>query len=532
MADGATVSSIAEAFSKGRGPTSDVRPRVIDVRPDALHIIADEAEDALVAASAPLYVRGGGGGIVRPVVDEVAASRGRRTKVARLCEVTPSNLVDHLSRAAHWRKFNLRKKDWTPTDPPRELAGIILGREGEWPFPVIAGVITTPTLRPDGTIFSQAGYDDQTRLLLIEPPRLPHIPDKPSRDHALAALDVLNSLLVDFPFVDDASRSVALSGMITAVARGAMSVAPLHAVTAPVPGSGKSYIVDLPSCIATGEPAPVIAAAPKEEETEKRLVSALLGGQAIISIDNVNGELGGDLLCQMIERPVVQPRILGSSKLVKVESRATCFATGNNIQLVGDMTRRVVVCSLDPGVERPELRRFRSNPRDMVMADRGKYIAAALTICRAYAAAGYPDMLRPLASFEDWSRTVRSALVWLGLVDPCATMEAARDDDPVTASLRTLFTSWHKAAESSWRSAAEIKQTAETRMFDSLAHPELAEVLKEIAEDRRGDISPKKLGVFLGRHKGRVINGLKLRVKDDTHTKTKIWSIGKVEGGV
>ena len=54
----------------------------------------------------------------------------------------------------------------------------------------------------------------------------------------------------------------------------------------------------------------------------------------------------------------------------------------------------------------------------MVMADRGKYIAACLTICRAYIAAGRPDKLPKLASFGGWSDTVRSALVWLGEADP------------------------------------------------------------------------------------------------------------------
>lgn len=527
MAELAPVTSIAQRFAQSRGPQVDNRSRTIQIRADALHLIASEAEAALIDAGSPFYVRGGSG-IVRPVVEEMAAAHGRRAKVARLSQVTTSSMIDHLSRSAHWVKFNQRKKDLVPTDPTPAIASIILEREGEWLFPVISGVITTPTLRPDGTILSNAGYDHQTRLLLVEPPTLPPIPDNPTKDDALAALQALNDLLVDFPFVDQPSRSVALSALITPVARGALPVSPLHATTAPVPGSGKSYIVDLASCIGTGEPAPVIAAAPKEEETEKRLVSALIGGQSIISIDNVNGQLGGDLLCQMIERPVVQPRILGSSKLVKIESRATCFATGNNIQLVGDMTRRVVVCSLDPGVERPELRRFKSNPRQVVLANRAKYIAACLTILRAYAVAGYPDQAPALASFEDWSRVVRSALIWLGCEDPCATMEAARDDDPVMTSLRAVFGSWHAALGDAWKSAAEVKQAAESRMFESLTHPELNEALKDVAEDRRGDISSKRLGKFLTRYKGRVVDGLKLVSKDDTHAKSKKWSVEKV----
>ncbi|MBB4858278.1 putative DNA primase/helicase [Novosphingobium chloroacetimidivorans] len=527
MTEAATVTRIAERFD--HRPT-DERTRIIEVKPDALHLIATEAEDALVEADAPLYVRSGGGGIVRPVIDEVDAFHSSRTKVARLCSVGADNLTDYLCRVAHWVKYNARQKGLVPTDPPPAVAKMILGREGEWQLRVIAGVITTPTMRQDGSILCEAGYDEATRLLLLDPPTLPPIPDRPTKTQALESLLILDTLLDEFPFADAPSRSVALSMLITPVVRAALKAVPLQATTAPVAGSGKSYIVDISCCIGTGQPAPVIAAAQKDEETEKRLGAALLSGQAIIPIDNVNGQLGGDLLCQMIERPVVSPRILGFSKLVNIENRATVFATGNNIQMVGDMTRRVVLCTLDPGMERPELRKFEAKPVDMVLSDRGKYIAAALTVCRAYAVAGYPDQCRPLASFEDWSRVVRSALVWLGREDPVATMEAARADDPVTSLLRTLFTSWYEATGSNWMSAAELKRTAETtNPHGGYNRPDLNQALRDAAADRGGTIDAGNLGRFLGRHKGRVIQGLKLVNDNDLHAKSKLWRLERLE---
>ena len=67
-----------------------------------------------------------------------------------------------------------------------------------------------------------------------------------------------------------------------------------------------------------------------------------------------------------------------------------------------------------------------------ILANRGAYIAAALTICRAYIAAGRPNLLPQLASFGEWSDTVRSALVWLGEADPVKSMDTSRADDPET----------------------------------------------------------------------------------------------------
>ena len=75
-------------------------------------------------------------------------------------------------------------------------------------------------------------------------------------------------------------------------------------------------MVDIAAGISTGVACPVMAIGRDEAETEKRLGAALLAGQSLISIDNVNGELGGDALCQAVERPVVQIRILGRSKRV------------------------------------------------------------------------------------------------------------------------------------------------------------------------------------------------------------------------
>jgi hypothetical protein len=502
------------------------RPQ-IEVRAGELHLLATQGEDALVKAEAPFYNRGG---IVRPIVDEVLAAKGGRTKVARLTEVTCDMLVDHLSRCADWTRFDGRKKRTVLTDPPRTIAATILARDGEWKFPCLAGVITTPTLRPNGTILSTPGYDRATQLLLLDPPPLPTIPEKPSKADALRALAMLDSLLDEFPFVDGASRSVALSALITPVVRGAMPVAPLHATSAPVAGSGKSYIIDLAAAISIGQRAPVMAAGRDETETEKRLVSALIGGQPIISIDNVNGDLGGDFLCQMIERPLITPRVLGFTKQVRLESRATCFATGNNIHMVGDMTRRVILCSLDPNMERPELREFKGHPFDAVLADRGRYVAAALIIARAYAAAGYPEVLPSLASFEDWSRIVRSALVWLGKPDPVKTMEAARADDPTTSSLRAALVAWHGAVGSASLTTSKIIEAA--RQLNSLGNRingDLYQALVDVAEERGGGINARRLGRWLGRHRGRVIDGLKFIDEEDSHAKQKAWAVMRVD---
>ena len=131
-------------------------------------------------------------------------------------------------------------------------------------------MIACPTMRPDGSLLVKQGYDPATRLILIEPPAMPPIPDQPTRDDALRALALLEDLVCESPFEDEASKSVALSGLITPVVRGAMPVAPMHASSAPTAGTGKSFLWDLVAAISIGQRRIPVISAGNEEETEKR----------------------------------------------------------------------------------------------------------------------------------------------------------------------------------------------------------------------------------------------------------------------
>ena len=77
-----------------------------------------------------------------------------------------------------------------------------------------------------------------------------------------------------------------------------------------------------------------------------------------------------------------------------------------------------------------------------MLADRGRYIAAILTIARAYRVAGSPGKLPPRLSFDEWSDNVRSALVWLGWPDPDESIKAVRAADPIGAKLHAVIAAW------------------------------------------------------------------------------------------
>ena len=507
----------------------DLRP-VIRIVAGELDRIATEAELALIEAGLPIFQRGSD--LVRPITREVSAAKGRQTVTAALQTLDASALLDLYCQVARWQKFDARSMAWMRSNPPRDIASIHLSRVGRWAVPVIAGVVTTPTMRPDGSVLSTPGYDRATRLFYVADPtlRMPALPARPTREDAERALDLLQGLLTAFPFVDEADRAVGLAAMLTPVVRGAMQVAPLIAIRATTAGTGKSYLVDLGSAISTGRPCPVISAGSSGEEVDKRLVGLLLEGFPVASIDNVNGELGGDLLCQAVERPFIRLRRLGGSDITEIESRATLYATGNGLRVRGDMVRRTLLATLDANMERPELRTFDSDPVRIVLEDRGRYVAAALTIVRAFRASG-EQPLAPLASFEEWSDTVRSALVWLGCADPIDTMEKARDEDPEIEELREVMIAWQAAFGSSAYTVRDLADAADKREetyggAGDYVRPDLRDVLLRVAGER-GVISTRRLGYWLKGRVGRIVGGLRIvRAGEDRNSSAR-WQLGK-----
>lgn len=517
-------------------PKKTSRP-AIQVQAGLLDETATEAETALIESGMPIYQRGQS--LVRPVRSEVPASRGRMTVAAGLAPINQSAMVDRLCQAATWERFDGRSKEWRRIDPPTPVATTILSRVGDWRFPPVAGVITTPTMRPDGSLLTAPGYDAATRLYHIVDDGIDlskHVPAKPTRADAEKALADLLHLLQNFPTVCETDVSVALSGIISPVVRGALGVVPMHAFRASTAGTGKSYLADVISSVSTSRPCPVVSVAQSEEETEKRIAALLLSAFPIICLDNVNGELGGDLLCQAIERPIVQIRPLGSSDIIEIESRSCIIATGNALRVRGDMTRRTLLCNLDAGVERPELRAFDFDPLEEVQGDRGRYVGAAITIVMAYAAAGSPDKVRALGSFREWSDTVRSALMWLGCADPCASMEEAREDDPELSELTELLSAWRDEFGTIGAfTTSDLIEKISVRLPPQNEHdregpyefPTMREVILRIATGRNGPDS-RKLATVLRAKEGRIAQGLRLRKAGKAHGNIVTWQVGSV----
>lgn len=339
----------------------------------------------------------------------------------------------------------------------------------------------------------------------------PPIPDHPTLDDARAAFALLSDLVDTFPFIDGVDLAVALSAILTTPVRRSLPSAPLHALTAPVAGSGKSKLVDIASMIATGRPAGVISQGASAEEFEKQLGSVLLAADPIIAIDNCETALGGELLCQCLTQTTVQPRILGESRTPKTSTGAFITATGNNLVLIGDLTRRAILCRLDAKCERPELRTFDRDPVAHAKAKRPAFVVAVLTILHAFNVAGRPVKPAPLGSFEEWSGLIRGALLWLGCADPVDSMEAVRESDPRLRDLANAVEQWRTVIGAERVTVAEVIKRATEREQSShgeqgFSNPDFREALLAVA-GAGGAINSRRLGAWLSGVEGRIVDG-------------------------
>lgn len=511
------------------GGTTSPPPDAVIVRDGELTARVRQYVQALQAADVPIYDRGGQ--LVRPVraasMGPPAGGTRRGPEAVILRAVEAEWLRLRMAEAAQSMKWDGKRKAYRDTDPPAGDARTIAMTPDEGGWPYLRAVVRHPVLTQDGRVIAADGYDPGTALLVrLHGEALP-LPEPLDRDAAAAARERLERLLRHYPFISDADRAVALSLLLTALARPVLPTAPLHGVDAPVAGTGKSLLVDVAAILATGERATVMEWGRDPVEAAKRLDALLLAGDPVVAIDNIETALHGAALCQTLTQPVRRVRPLGGSALVTAPCTALMAATGNNLTLRADLVRRSIVCRLDPGTDQPENRAIDQDLLAEAAERRDDLVRDALTVMAAYIRQGAPDMdLAPLGSFTEWSRMVRAALVWSGAADPCEVMDRLRDADPERQAIAAILTAWRDAFG---REGATVKEAIQRASIapEFGGDPALAEALETVAL-RNGRLDARSLGYWLRAHRDSRAGDLRL-VGEQTRTRANLWRVASAE---
>jgi len=495
---------------------SDNRKRIV-YDAENLAALADMAEDELSGWEADLYQHGA------TLVHIVGEPQVGATSLPRVPRIRPGSVA--LFRDLFSRRVVFTNWKGSPISPPMAVFETIMARGPRPKFRRLTAVKTHPCLRPGSyTILDQAGHDAETGIVYRPQGVIYHaVPVAPTKDQASTALDFLVDLVSEFPFESEFDRAVMLAAYLSPALRSAAPTWPGFGFDATAPGSGKTTAARGLSVLADGGQGAVLAL-PREDESETHKVfdAALGSGLAVVILDNLTQIAKSDSACAALTSSVYMFRPLGRSETISVSNQTIVAFTGNNLTFQSDLALRILVCRLDPGIERADTRRFSvSDYLSHVRLLRPKLITAALTIVRAYIAAGSPRVAcQPWSRYPEFDELVRAPLLWLGEADVLETINRSAGIDPDRQELQQLldsivaeqFVDTFTVAELVQRAQDPLRQTSDLRRS----------VLAVAGDGER--VSPKRLGKYLARYAGRIVDDLQL-VRQSTRRGVVRWQV-------
>ncbi len=509
-----------------------------DPRPE-VHILAGKLPQA--AETTERLINGGDpreprlfqrqGALVRTVRLE-EASKGRielERGATVIRDADEPYILDQAARVARFIRYD-KKGDSYQAHPPAELARAIQSHAGSWPFPLLAGVVEAPQLFEDGRVLELEGYDAASGLVLrTRGVSFAPIAPSPTQEDAKCALRWIDEqLLAGFPFIDACDRAAALALLLSAVGRSTYAQGPAFGATAPNRSCGKSTLLRSGAILATGRGPALIDPGTNDEEADKRILSVLVEGHRFVSFDNLRNaeKLDTPSIAKAITEPVYTGRPLGKTGTISLPTDGVLFTySGVNLEPRGDTVSRSVLIRLDPAVERPWAKRWGTrDPTEIALEKRGELVSAALTVLKAFIAAGCPDQGLGPYRLAGWNRVIRNAVVWAGYADPLAGMTQLEAGDPENEPCADLMAAWSRVF------GERVVTTSEVVAVCSVANDDLKQALLVVAgSGRMADaVEPRRLGKFLARYERRVVDGLRFIRMGESGTRAR-WALQAVE---
>lgn len=339
-----------------------------------------------------------------------------------------------------------------PIDAPSKMVNRLLELtsqdRGLKPLDAVASM---PTVRLDGSVVTSLGYDPETRIVFDFPPdSFPPVADAPSEEEARNALALLTGLLRHFRFISGRDRTAALCGLLTAVVRPVLDMAPMTVIEATDARSGKTSLARGIAALALGVEAAVTDGGAITDPVEgRKFITAFLltDDPRVLILDNARDTQSSQALCVLMTSPYWSDRKLGQTLIKgRIPIKTMVLMTGTNLSFVKELARRTITCRLEP---RPLGAKPVTDLSRTVLARRPEIVTACLTLIRAAKSA--PEWSAPgeLDSFPQWDRLVRQTVAWVAAhlaptlyVDPITivgqAVEAAVDTGEEAEILRVL----------------------------------------------------------------------------------------------
>ncbi|MFJ2579998.1 bifunctional DNA primase/polymerase [Kitasatospora aureofaciens] len=394
--------------------------------------------------------------------------------------------------------------------PPKTCA-TILGRK-DWPLQRIRGVVTSPVLRPDGSLVTSPGYDTATELYLH-----PRVPIRRLRPETADSLDrardvVMNHMLADFPWQSESDRAHFLGALLTPILRPYFhGTTPMVVITATTAGSGKSLLKDIfQYCYGIAE-----TPWPENDAELRKAVTAQLytTGQPVVVIDNLpNGHMiKSPILSSLLTAEHWGDRVLGSTASVTMPNDRLWIATGNALRTGGDNARRVIWVRLDPDCPDPDQRDGYKvgDLRPWLRQNASTVVAALVTMVRSWVAAGAPTIRVRKGDYSEWASMIAGLLSHIGVPGWMQDRDEASAMDDELQEWSDFLTLWEEKFADRPVTTGEV----------------LGELKAYVPSQRDEPPSAKQLGHWLKARQGRYFGIRKVVLVRDPHRKQNCWRV-------
>lgn len=428
------------------------------------------------------------------------------------------------------RKFDKRTKETTypPALSEARILDMILARPDE--FSKLEKLSQVPFVRPDGTICATEGYDAATHTFLELDPALRgiEVPVNPTKEEVSRARHmIMEELLGDFPLHTDSDKANALATLLTPFVRDLVPVSPLAVIDAKEAGSGKNLLADIISVLFTGRSIQTLPYTVDDAEQRKVITSAFRDGHSVLLFDEAH-QIEGANFARALTSHSYQDRILGSSVIAEFPNNRTWISLGNQVQIKGDMARRVYRVRLEYEGSRPESRPASSfrhpDLRQWAHDNRAQLVRACLILVRAWYALDRPTAPLPfrMGSFEKWQEILAGILWVAGVEGFLANVPQWRSESDFDRQHTVGHLEW--LARQFDRTPFTAAQATDSMKFDRSAEPPPG------MDDPSAAGYARRLGQWYSRQKDRDLDGIKLvRLESAGHNNVVKWIIVKVE---
>ena len=461
-----------------------------------------------------LYVRAGA--LARVIVDE----NGRAT----IETVERGALLAILADVADWVAIS-SKGEFLDRDVPLSLVLALLN-QASWPgLPILEGVATHPVFGRNGELHDKPGYDPKTRIYNAASVQLGNT--EPTPDAVQNAVRLfLDDLLTDFPFVDQASRAHALALALLPVCRYMIDGAtPLHLISAPTHGAGKSLLAECALLPAYGREPAATPEARSSEEWGKLLTSVIMAGSQVVFLDNVARPLEGSGMATALTQSHWSDRLLGVNRTIDAPIRNIWLATAKNPVTSPEIARRCCLIRIDPNMEHPEDRTGFKHPhlKRWIREHRAELLSAAICLVRNWVAKGRPLWKgQRKGSYEAWGEVMGGILDAAGVAGFLANEQVMRESAPETVAMIAFVEAWHAKFGERHVSAKDLWPIAGTPDDEKEKEKgDFQNLLAGLLGDRNERSRRTKLGTILRKNVDAVFAGFKICAAKDELDPTK-----------